>query len=311
MQRADLQLTVIIPTYEDAQRAIEAARAALAQSSLTGIGVDVLVIDDGSRPDVVHELGELNDLAHARLIRLEVNEGRAAARNRGAREATGQYLFFMDCDCLPHTSDVLQRHIDMLDAGCVATCGDVIGPDRSFWSRYQERASFRRRRAFASGQSYRGTSQNLAVRRDAFLEVGGFDAAYRQYGFEDRDLLIRLATRGTVGWSQDATVVHRDVLTLPDVLRKLHEAGRSGSTRFRQDHPDAYVALGYGRIDVRDNPFFAWPASIGGHVATVLAPLLDALASRRWLPFAVASMCVRLFSAAAYALGTSEIVPHD
>ncbi|MEX1828651.1 glycosyltransferase family 2 protein [Luteibacter sp. CQ10] len=305
MARHDRTVSVIVPTFEDAARAVEAVGALLAQSA-NDFTLEVVVIDDGSRAAETKALEVLREKSDVRVIALGENRGRSAARNRGAMEARGEYLFFMDCDCVPENPHVIERHFAVLDSGYVASCGDVLGPDRSFWSRYQESASSRRRQAFARGLTFMGTSQNLAVRKAAFVQIQGFDASYNRYGFEDRDLLIRLAATGRVGWAEKAEVVHRDVIRLPTVLRKLHEAGRLGASRFRQTHPVAYRALGYGHLDVHDKPLAKPFASAAGRLAIAMAPALERMVSSGYLPFILAAILVKLSTGAAYAGGTAE-----
>ncbi|MDF4001973.1 glycosyltransferase [Luteibacter sp. PPL552] len=305
MTSAERKVSVIVPVFEDGARALDAALALHAQR-VSGATLEVVIVDDGSRERTVRELDALPDDTSIRVVRLAQNAGRSAARNRGAEEAQGDVLVFMDCDCLPADAHFVQRHLDAIDAGHVATCGDVKGFDDAFWSRYQAQASVRRRHAFAAGRHYAGTSQNLAVRRATFFAAGEFDSAYRQYGFEDRDLLIRMGRLGTIGWVEDACVIHRDILSLPSVFRKLREAGRFGAARFHLAYPDAYRALGYGRIDASGRFLRRSVAILAGRLAEMAAPWLDRLATSGVLPFPVAAMIVKLGSAASFARGTAE-----
>jgi len=304
MTAIDPKITVIIPTFEDGARAAEAARAILSQNVDAG-ALEVLIVDDGSRHHPVSNLIEANETALVRVVALGSNAGRSAARNRGASEARGRYLIFMDSDCLPVSPNFVAHHCAVLDAGHTASCGDIRGPDDTFWSRYQATSSERRRRAFTQGRIYMGTSQNLAVRKHEFLAAGGFDTAYRQYGFEDRDLLIRIGETGRVGWADNASVIHRDELDLRTVLLKLREAGASGAGRFRTSHPEAYRDLGYGRADVSNRAARRVVVKLVASLVFGIAPALDRIATKGWLPFPVAAWLVRATSAVAFASGTS------
>jgi glycerol-3-phosphate dehydrogenase len=114
----------------------------------------------------------------------------------------------------------------------------------AIWHDYQARASARRAAQRLRGIWYSCSTQNMLVRRDAFEQVGGFDETYRTYGFEDRDLLLRLGALGSVEWAGDAVVEHHDALTLPGVTRKMRKAGGPAAVIFSNPHPEAYRQLG-------------------------------------------------------------------
>lgn len=86
------KVSVIIPTYNRAGVVPEAVRSALAQE---GVEVEVLVIDDGSSDATEAALAPWMD--RIRYIRKE-NGGVSSARNRGIREATGDWIAFLDSD---------------------------------------------------------------------------------------------------------------------------------------------------------------------------------------------------------------------
>ena len=301
--RADI-VSVVIPVYCDGARAITAARAMAAQVLPMGMGVEIVLVDDGSDDDTPALLAR--DAAPARVLRLERNKGRSAARNAGAQSVSGAVVVFMDCDCLPTRTDFLAAHVAALDTGAIASTGGVIGCGDRFWDRYQHEASLRRERQHAAGNPYSGSSQNLAVRKAAFEQVGGFDEGYRQYGFEDRDLLLRLAALGRIAWTRDAVVRHLDALSLVQVSRKMAEAGEHSSPRFAALHPDAYRALGYARLDARRRPWLRLLARPLDAILVPLSRLLDGLLAEPALPYALNAMLVHLVTGASYLAGTSR-----
>jgi glycosyltransferase involved in cell wall biosynthesis len=296
--------SVVIPTFRDGARARDAAIAMLEQALPPGWQIEIVVVDDGSGDDtgvVVSALAR----AEIRLLSLVDNRGRSAARNAGAHLASGSVLIFMDCDCLPHDAHFVAGHIDALQSGAVAAVGHVSGPDNTFWSRYQAVASRRRERQHRSGHPYSGSSQNLAVRREAFEHVGGFDVGYRHYGFEDRDLLIRLSRLGRISWTAGPGVLHRDRLCMRQVARKMFEAGRYTSTRFAQSHPEPYVALGYAALDLRQHRGLAWVARLASPMQDVLARAVD-VALALPLPFFAKALLVKATTGLAYLIGTAS-----
>lgn len=296
-------ISVIVPVYRNATSALRLITALEAQALPPDEALEVIAVDDGSGDDTA-DLIRRRDWPPLQVVSLPRNLGRVGARNSGAALASGSYLFFIDCDCEPLDVHFLQRHVTELARGSVACTGPVVGVGEGFWCRYQKAASNRRHRLHMAGETFAGTTQNLSVRAAEFHAIGGFAGGYREYGFEDRDLLIRLARRGTIGWCEGAVVRHHDRLTLPGVLVKMQMAGGSSALQFSRDHPDAYKKLGYSAIDVRAHGWLravAWAAKPILHVA----PIIDRMLGKPWVPYAVAATLVKLLSALAYLRGTA------
>ena len=295
--------SIVIPVFRDGARAVEAVRAIEAQGLPEGSSLEILVVDDASGDDTLDHLRSVHG-DRVRVLPLPHNLGRSGARNAGAMEARGECIVFMDCDCIPTRDDFLATHLHAL-VDAVASTGRVIGADEGFWSRYQGDASQRRKRQHAGGMAYSGSSQNLAVRTEAFRAIGGFDTGYRQYGFEDRDVLLRLARVGRVAWTEEATVRHRDALRMREVARKMAEAGQHSSARFASMHPEAYGALGYGRLDARRHGALRPFARLAGKCLPLIAGAVDGLIALP-LPYALQAWAVRGTTALAYWCGTAS-----
>lgn len=295
-------VSVVVPTFRDGARAREAAAAMLEQVLPQDWGLEIVVVNDGSGDDTDDLVRSLHR-PEVRLLSLTENVGRSGARNAGAKTATGSVIVFMDCDCLPSDASFLAEHIAALQSDAIAAVGHVSGPDHGFWSRYQAEASLRRERQHRAGLACSGSSQNLAVRRESFQQVGGFDTGYRHYGFEDRDLLIRLSRLGAIAWSAGAGVEHRDQLCMRLVARKMREAGRYTSARFAQAHPEPYGALGYAAVDVRCRRGLAWVATLARPLVDVVARVVD-VALALPLPFPAKAMLVKAMSGLAFLVGT-------
>lgn len=298
-----MQVSVVIPVYRDAARARAAACALFEQEMPPEVVLEVILVDDGSADGTAEALRSLEPTV--RVLALPQNQGRSGARNAGAAAARGSIVLFMDCDCLPADRHFLLAHISALESGAVASCGHVTGIGPGFWNRFQDDASDRRRRQHEAGIEYAGSSQNLAVRRTDFEAINGFDTGYRRYGFEDRDLLIRLGQRGSIAWTV-ATVRHQDLLCLTQVAAKMAEAGQYSSRRFADHHPDAYKQLRYATIDAQLHPVIKPLARLAASLAMGTAHAFDRLGCAHWLPYAFARWAVSLTSALAYFGGTAR-----
>lgn len=297
-------VSIIIPMYRDAERAIELIRSLKRQELPPGVEVEVIVVDDGSEDGS----GELIERAVGDAImlrRLPCNSGRAVARNSGAAIAQGGVLLFLDCDCLPDGHDFIAAHLRCWLSGVVATTGSVTGRGDGFWHRYQTEASDRRQRQFQQGISFSGSSQNLMVARAVFESCGGFDPAYTTYGFEDRDLLLRLATFGRVAWAE-ARVMHMDALALASVCQKMTEAGGSAADLFARSHPDAYQSLGYARLDARRHFWLVLCARLAGWLIGSAARAVDRILDVDFVPYPIKKMLVKGLTAFSYVAGTAR-----
>lgn len=298
-------ISIVVPVYRDATRAIAAVAALAALPTPDGAPAEIIVVDDGSSDHTATRIAD-RCAGLATLVALPANVGRTAARNAGARAARGATVVFVDCDCLPATDALLVAHARTLAGGACASVGPVHGTGSGFWHAFQVRSSQRRERLMRSGAPYAGSTQNLAVRADAFRAIGGFDERYAGYGFEDRDLLVRLGAHGPVAWTAGALVLHCDELALPAICAKMREAGERNAVVFSREHPEAYRRLGYRALDCAFHPVLRIPARLFGPLLPALARVVDPLLERRWLPFALRAALASGLSAASYCSGTAR-----
>jgi glycosyltransferase involved in cell wall biosynthesis len=200
-------VSVVIPAYNSARFIGETIEHVLAQDLPD---VEVIVVNDGSTDDT---LGVVARYPSVKVVD-QTNAGVAAARNAGVRAAQGEWVGFVDSDdlwhpqmlssCLalarlhPWTMMVLSNSVQQIDHVALAQRHDWpqgIPPHRleeSF------EAVFR--------HPYLGMS-SVFMRRQVFLDVGGFNESLRRA--EDIDLYLRLlhGRRGYVRLMFDAVHV--------------------------------------------------------------------------------------------------------
>jgi glycosyltransferase involved in cell wall biosynthesis len=217
-------VTVIIPTFNRAAWLPETVRSVLSQ---TVAPLEILIVDDGSTDDTEAVCGQFTE--PVRYIRQD-NAGVGAARNRGAAEARGEWLAFLDSDDL-WTPDKLEVQLAALAAtgaawsitGCVMMDLDgrtlrgtqgfqrafplfkdiAVAPDE-FFARH-----FAVGEVTAAGQSHRvfhgdayvplfhgnfASPATAMVRRQLFADTGGFDPSLRFA--EETEFFHRLSARG-------------------------------------------------------------------------------------------------------------------
>lgn len=131
--------------------------------------------------------------------------GPAAARNTGARLATGSWLLFMDSDCIPKGSTITGYQTAMNAA--VAFAGTIHAVGRDLLSQYYDSQKILVPPPNGDRPAYLVTANTL-VWRAAFNAVGGFDERFPLPGGEDIDFALRLRAVGDLSYAPDSVVLH-------------------------------------------------------------------------------------------------------
>ena len=101
------RISVVIPNYNSADTIGKCLRAVFASKYSN---FEVIVVDDFSTDNSV----EIIKTFPCRLICLEERSGTSKARNTGAQESAGEFIFFTDADCQPHR-DWIERMLAPFD----------------------------------------------------------------------------------------------------------------------------------------------------------------------------------------------------
>ena len=223
-----MMLSILIPTYNfDCSTLV---RNLCSQATCLGVDYEIIVADDASTDKhVSHSLDQINKIEHCRLVRVDTNIGRAAIRNLLVREASGEWLLFMDSDGGLCTSDFLQRYLVSTKSDCVV-CGSIIHPnecpslDRTLRWRYEKTAESRFTASLRNLHPYDSfrTFNFLAPKR-VMLEIP-FDESFRRYGYEDVLLGRRLQELGIPIMHIDNPLLNLDIETNECFLHKMEEA---------------------------------------------------------------------------------------
>lgn len=212
--------SVIIITHDRPELLMEAVASVIAQ---TLPAHEIIVVDDGSTVD----LSSLLDKREAmRLIRQE-NSGQQAARNRGAQEANGTWLVFLDDD-----DKFRPDHLATLKSVVEIDEPDVIFTNftRFFEAGCEEDHSFYERAPgfFSQEQIEAGSvvfqrgwplekqmefylpyPSATAVRRDSYFRFGGFDPRVRGVKCEDLEFTTRITRNAHIAFSLKPTMLYR------------------------------------------------------------------------------------------------------
>jgi GT2 family glycosyltransferase/peptidoglycan/xylan/chitin deacetylase (PgdA/CDA1 family) len=253
-----VELTIVIPTFQRRNVVTASVRALSGQRNPPSF--EVVVVVDGSNDGTAAALRAL-ELPFALGVVEQPNRGRAAACNRGAAAAEGEWLLFLDDDMEadPHLlaehernhrmgADVVVGHIPVHEDSRPGFLTKAVAA----WS--EDRAARLGEQNGELGLDDLLTGQ-MSIRRDVFLRVGGFDESFTRdgaYGGEDLDLGRRLLDAGCrVVFEPAAISRQRYVVTPREYLRQWRDWGRA-SVLLARAHPDHAEAIFRHRETVFD-----------------------------------------------------------
>src|SRR5579864_551319 len=203
------KVSVVVPTYRRPTILRQTLEQLVALDHPPG-DLEVIVVDDADDAVTATVIDDLTSgPARVQLLR-QRRRGAAAARNAGARQATGEVLLFCDDDMLV-APDHLSRHLETR-----ARFGDVIVGGNRWYSpdsaqalgatpfgRFRmdlERGFQARIDAVPVDDGYVEAvtlpSCDLSIARAAFWGLGGFDEEFPYAGAEDQDFCLRAVAAG-------------------------------------------------------------------------------------------------------------------
>ena len=297
---------VVVPVRNGAEWLAALIKQLDRQQVPPGVVVRWFFVDDGSTDTTLDVLERVSD-PRSNVLSLPENMGRAAARNAGVAAGNGQLLLLLDADCVPHVG-LVREHLSNIESGLDISFGPVTGMGEGFWAAYQSRVACEREKKAGSGDFLAMTTANAMIKREVFEQVGGYDEAYRYYGFEDRDLVHRLLTAGAkAGFSDQAAVEHRLQPDLRRMCDHMLESGAFTAALFRQRFPDSYRKSAFARFDrtrVGVIPRLFLDAATSQR--EFLLRVTDALVCKNGVPFALKLFLVRACVGLSYYAGTIQ-----
>lgn len=243
MEREIPEVSVIIVNHNNRSDLLETL-GSLFQDLKIGES-EVFVVDNASDDSSVEAVQR--DFPAARVIALAENIGYGGANNRGAEQASGEYLVFLNSDtsvpigAIGKLLDIIRGHPER---GIVAPL--ILNADGSlqlswgrdlhlhteiflkFFAEKWHRLRFKRKKGRISRNVDWVSGACFVIARSLFHKAGGFDERFFLYA-EDADLGRRIRQMGyDVYLASDVSVVHylgRSVCKVPG--RALLEAKRS------------------------------------------------------------------------------------
>jgi glycosyltransferase involved in cell wall biosynthesis len=180
---------------------------------------ELWVVDDGSTDDS----RATAEKSGARRLQTRGRQGPAAARNLGARRARGEFLLFLDADCSvgPETlrrAAAILSDDETLDALFGSYDDEPAAPGWVAQYKNLQHHWVHQRGDPEASTFWAGCG---AVRRQVFLDLGGFDEArFSRPAIEDIELGYRLRRSGRrIRLARDVQVKHHKAWSLWSVIR--------------------------------------------------------------------------------------------
>jgi GT2 family glycosyltransferase len=243
-----IRITLQLCTYNRAAL-LERVLDACFEQTLDPSSYEVVLVDDGSSDNTPAVIAAGAKRATCDFVTIrQANAGLAHGRNAGIAKARGERIIFIDDDVLP-TPPFVAEHLRSHEAAPHAIVRGGVINTQSFddlpppvWTPLNY-----------SGNYFWTT--NVSVGLDTLRRAGGFSENFREYGWEDIELGLRLRFAGVPSiFNKDALAYHyKPALRMRNVegMRKQARAQARTAVELRRMHPHWRVTLATGEDPLR------------------------------------------------------------
>ncbi|MBW2696700.1 MAG: glycosyltransferase [Deltaproteobacteria bacterium] len=204
-----MEVSVVIPVFNGAATLADTLRSALEQADPPK---EVIVVNDGSNDATSNILAGFDDRIRCVTQR---NQGVAAARNRGAEAARGDWIAFLDQDDLWHahklktlrsaverepSMTLVYSDFEIIDEQSRVICPSALREWDLDWTRI-----------FMNGH-FHALPSTILIRKDVFEEIGGFCTDFKANAHEDVEFNARAAQVAELHFVDEPLVGYRHAL---------------------------------------------------------------------------------------------------
>lgn len=217
------KVSVIISTYNQPEFLKLTLQSFADQKGINYKNCEVIIADDGSKEDTSNLIAKYKVNYPCRLLHVWHHDNgfrKAAILNKAVRASVGEYLLFVDGDCVVNadfianhlrlaelgyfvagnrvllneefTKQVIQKRINLQNISVVMWLFFAISMKSNkflHWMRLGANANWRKSRS-TNWRYPKGC--NIAIWKSDYLSINGYDESFEGWGHEDADLFIRL-----------------------------------------------------------------------------------------------------------------------
>ena len=225
-RRFEVKISFIIPVYN---RPGETEELLQSLSLQTEQGFEIVIVEDGSSESsepVVEKYRDQLDIHYY----FKDNSGPGPSRNFGCEKANGDYVIFLDSDCV-----VPENYFAVVRESLEKNYSDAFGgPDRAHkdFTKFQKAINFSMTSFLTTGgirggnekmEKFHPRSFNMGFSKQVFEATGGFSTM--RFG-EDVDLSIRIMEHGyRTRLIREAFVFHKRRTSLRQFFKQVYNSG--------------------------------------------------------------------------------------
>ena len=219
--------SIVIPTYNRPDR-LAACLRSLTQLDYPCDRFEVVIIDDGSPTLMDTVVDPFRSSLNLTLLRQD-NAGPATARNAGAQAAKGEFLAFTDDDCMPSADWLSGLAAELSQAPDAMVGGRSLNalPQNLYSTASQALIDYLYTYYSDPRKEMFFASNNIAMSRANYLNIGGFDTSFPLAAAEDRELCDRWQQNNLpMRYAPQVTICHAHHLSLKSFWRQHFGYGR-------------------------------------------------------------------------------------
>mgnify|MGYP001824022438 CR=1 FL=1 len=221
-----MKVSFVIPVYNRPGETEELLRSLSSQSDRD---FEVIIVEDGSSESsesVVEKYRDQLDISYF----YKENSGPGPSRNFGCEKAKGEYLIFLDSDCV-----LPEQYFKIVRESLEQNFSDAFGgPDRAHkdFTNFQKAINFSMTSFLTTGgirggnekmEKFHPRSFNMGFSKEVFKATGGFSTM--RFG-EDVDLSIRILEHGfRTQLIREAFVYHKRRSNLRQFFKQVYNSG--------------------------------------------------------------------------------------